>query len=103
YCALYPCHLHINVAADYRNHGVGTALIEAFATQASNTQAPGMHIVTNEGARNISFYERNNFRILSATYSGGARVVFMGRQLRQNRSALVTVQGTNDGNSFCRD
>jgi GNAT superfamily N-acetyltransferase len=84
YCASYPCHLHVNVATDHRNHGVGAALIEAFARQASNVQAPGMHIVTNEGARNIRFYERNNFRILSTTCSNGARVVFMGRQLRQN-------------------
>src|SRR5262249_23586311 len=84
YCASYPCHLHINVAADYRNHGVGAALIEAFAAQASNIQAPGMHIVTNEGARNIRFYERNNFHILSTTDSNGKRVVFMGRQLRQH-------------------
>jgi GNAT superfamily N-acetyltransferase len=84
YCTSYPCHLHINVTADYRNHGVGAVLIEAFATQALNVKAPGMHIVTNEGARNIRFYERNNFRILSTTYSNGARVVFMGRPLWQN-------------------
>ena len=84
FCASYLCHLHINIAADYRNHGIGAALIEAFAAQASTVRAPGMHIVTNEGARNIRFYERNNFRILSTTYSNGARVVFMGRQLSQN-------------------
>ena len=84
FCALYPCHLHVNVNADYRNHRVGAALIEAFATQASNVQAPGMHIVTNEGARNIRFYEHNGFRVLSVTCSKGARVVFMGRQLERN-------------------
>jgi GNAT superfamily N-acetyltransferase len=84
YCASYPCHLHINVAADYRNHGVGAALIEAFAEQASNIQAPGMHVVTNEGARNIRFYERNDFRPLSTTHSNGMRVVFMGRQLKRS-------------------
>jgi len=87
YCASYPCHLHINVAPDHRNHGVGAALIAAFAAQASNIRAPGMHIVTNEGARNIRFYERNDFRILSTTHSNGMQVVFMGRQLRQNSSA----------------
>jgi GNAT superfamily N-acetyltransferase len=77
--------LHVNVAdANSRNHGVGAALIEAFAAQASNIEAPGMHIVTNEGARNIRFYERNNFRILSTSHSNDLRVVFMGRQLRQN-------------------
>ena len=83
YCALYPCHLHINVIADYRNLGVGAGLIEAFAAQASSIQAPGMHIVTNEGTRNIRFYERNDFRILSMTCWNNARVVFMGRKLEQ--------------------
>ena len=83
-CVSYPCHLHINVAADYRNHRVGATLIEAFAAQALNARAPGIHIITNEEVRNIRFYERNNFRILSRTYSNDARVVFMGRQLRQN-------------------
>ena len=82
YCTSYPCHLHINVISDYRNHGVGAGLIEAFAIQASNVQAPGMHIVTNEGARNIGFYERNDFRILSTTYWNNAQVVFMGRRLK---------------------
>jgi len=43
-----------------------------------------MHIITDKGTRNISFYERNSFRILSTTYLNGAQVVFMGRQLRQN-------------------
>jgi hypothetical protein len=33
-----------------------------------------MHVVTNERARNIRFYERSNFRILSTTYWNGARV-----------------------------
>ena len=86
YCKAFAlfCDLHINISAHYSNLGVGATLIEAFAAQASNAQAPGMHIVTNEAARNIRFYERNNFHILSTTYSNGARVVFMGRQLKQN-------------------
>ena len=48
-----------------------------------------MHIVTNEGTRNIRFYERNNFRILSMTCWNNARVVFMGRKLEQNGSAIL--------------
>src|SRR5215475_5416587 len=85
YCVSYPSHLHINIAADYRNRGIGGALIEAFAERASGVHAPGIHIVTNQGARNIRFYERNNFRALSTTDSDGVPVVFMGRQLRQNQ------------------
>jgi hypothetical protein len=82
FCASYLCHLHINIAADYRNQA--SVMLSLKQAQASTVRAPGMHIVTNEGARNIRFYERNNFRILSTTYSNGARVVFMGRQLSQN-------------------
>jgi len=40
-----------------------------------------MHIITDKGTRNISFYERNSFRILSTTYLNGAQVVFLGSDL----------------------
>jgi len=80
-CASYPAHLHINVAADIRNLGVGAALIAAFAAQVSQRRLPGLHLVTNEGARNIRFYERNGFRLLATTRWNDAPVVFMGREL----------------------
>ena len=38
-----------------------------------------MHLVTNEGARNVRFYEQNGFRVLATTLSHGTPVVFMGR------------------------
>jgi GNAT superfamily N-acetyltransferase len=72
------------VAAHYRNHGIGAALVEVFGAQASNAQSSGIHVVTNAGVRNVRFYERNNFRILSTTDSNGTRVVFMGQQLKKN-------------------
>ena len=49
YCASYPSHLHVNVAAHYRNHGIGAALVEVFGAQASNAQSSGIHVVTNAG------------------------------------------------------
>jgi GNAT superfamily N-acetyltransferase len=33
-CDPYPCHLHINLDERYRNRGIGSALIAAFAAQA---------------------------------------------------------------------
>src|SRR5215472_10710414 len=33
----YPCHLHINLDERYRNRGIGSALIAAFAAQAAST------------------------------------------------------------------
>jgi GNAT superfamily N-acetyltransferase len=81
YCAAYPAHLHINVDAAVRNLGVGAALIAAIAAQVSQRRLPGLHLVTNEGARNIRFYERNGFRLLATMRWNDAPVVFMGREL----------------------
>jgi GNAT superfamily N-acetyltransferase len=79
-CADYPAHLHINVAGAARSKGVGAALIEAFAAQCKDAKLPGLHLVTNEGARNVRFYEQNGFRVLATTLSHNTPVVFMGRQ-----------------------
>ncbi len=81
-CDLYPCHLHINVNERYRNHGVGSALIAAFAAQAASAGRWGIHVVTGERARNVRFYEKKEFRPLAMARWNGADSVFMGRLLR---------------------
>jgi GNAT superfamily N-acetyltransferase len=49
-CDPYPCHLHINLDERYRNRGIGSALIAAFAAQAAS------------GGRAMSvFMRRTNF------------------------------------------
>src|SRR5262249_28258389 len=80
-CDTYPAHLHINVAEEARSKGVGAALIEALASQCKEAKLPGLHLVTNEGARNVRFYEKNGFRVLATTRSNDTPVVFMGRSL----------------------
>ena len=80
-CASYPAHLHINVAAEVRSLGIGAGLIEAFAAQVAGVKAPGLHLVTDEKARNVRFYQRNGFRILTTTLSHDIPVVFMGRRI----------------------
>ena len=42
----------------------------------------GIHVVTGERARNVCFYEKNEFRLLATAHWNGADVVFMGRLLR---------------------
>jgi ribosomal protein S18 acetylase RimI-like enzyme len=79
-CDTYPAHLHINVAEQARSKGVGAALIEAFAAQVKRAGLPGLHLVTDEGNRNVRFYERNGFKILATTLSHNIPVVFMGRR-----------------------
>jgi GNAT superfamily N-acetyltransferase len=81
-CDRYPCHLHINLDERCRNRGIGSALIAAFAVQAARAGHSGIHVVTGERARNMRFYEKNEFRSLATARWKSADVVFMGRLLR---------------------
>jgi GNAT superfamily N-acetyltransferase len=78
----YPAHLHINLDPAWRSGGVGTRLIDAFCAHAQR-RAPGVHVVTGRGARNVRFYERNGFRLLRTTRSpwSDAEIAFLGRKL----------------------
>jgi GNAT superfamily N-acetyltransferase len=64
------------------NRGIGSALIAAFAAQAASARRSGIHVVTGERARNVRFYEKNEFRPLATVHWNGADAVFMGRLLR---------------------
>lgn len=80
-CRAFPAHLHINLAPAFRSRGIGAGLIEAFANHAVSAGAPGLHVVTAETARNISFYERCGLSHRATTTWNGRRVVFLGRTL----------------------
>jgi hypothetical protein len=51
--------------------------------QAASAGRSGIHVVTEERARNVRFYEKNEFRPLATARWNRADVVFMGRLLRQ--------------------
>ena len=51
----YPAHLHVNLAPQFRDRGIGGKLIAAFATDALFAGAPGMHVVTSADSRNVTF------------------------------------------------
>jgi GNAT superfamily N-acetyltransferase len=76
----YPAHLHINLAAEARNQGIGTRLIEAFASHARAAGAVGMHVVTGGTSRNVRFYEAIGFREVGRLYTAKS-IVFLGRKL----------------------
>lgn len=80
-CARYPAHLHINLAPAFRGQGAGGLLIEAFAAVARRRGAPGLHVVTGAGARNVGFYGRAGFIEAGRTSWNGHDVVFLGRPL----------------------
>ena len=80
-CRRYPAHLHINLAPAFRNRGIGARLIDAFAVRAAETGAPGMHVVTARGARNVRFYARCGLTELGAAPWNGGQVAFLAKSL----------------------
>lgn len=79
--AHYPAHLHINLAADARNRGIGGRLIEAFCSHARTKGAAGVHVVTSKASRNRSFYARQGFELLATLGEPGREIVMLGRRI----------------------
>jgi GNAT superfamily N-acetyltransferase len=82
-CRRFPAHLHINLASAFRGRGIGAELVEAFAKVAARAGAPGMHVVTGRGMRNVRFYERLGFRELGSAARNGGAALFLGRELER--------------------
>lgn len=79
--ARFPAHLHVNLSPSFRNRGIGAALIEAFAADAVQAGAKGIHVVTSADARNVRFYERAGFHPRARTMVNGRELLFLGRRL----------------------
>jgi GNAT superfamily N-acetyltransferase len=77
----YPAHLHVNVAPEARGQGLGARLVEAFAAHAARAGAPGMHVVTSEGQRNVAFYARCGFALARTFPWNGRSLVLLARRL----------------------
>ena len=63
----YPAHLHINVDSNWRGHGLGQRLMEAYLQQLRKLGVKGVYLDTtslNEAACRL--YEKIGFRILDA-------------------------------------
>lgn len=81
----YPAHLHVNLDANARAGGIGSALVEAFCQQVAAAGLPGVHVVTGRGVRNVGFYERLAFVERGAATFNGREIVFLGRELAGQR------------------
>lgn len=79
--ARYPAQLHVNLDAARRGRGIGARLVDAFVAQARAAGAPGVHVVTTRGARNVGFYLANGFTERGALKRGDAELLFLGRAL----------------------
>ena len=80
-CHAFPGQLHVNLDAEARSRGIGRKLVDAFADQARAAGVPGIHVVTGQNARNVTFYQRTGFTHQATTGWGGNDVVFLGRSL----------------------
>jgi len=80
--AAHPAHLHINLAPQFRNRGIGGRLIEAFAADAAQAGAKGVHVITGAASRNVGFYKRNGFDALATGKIRDHDVVMLGRTFR---------------------
>gem|GEM_PF-1094179 len=79
--AKYPAHLHINLAPPWRGKGIGGALIAAFARHARKEGVAGMHVVTGQGMRNVSFYKGLGFEKVAMIERWKATVVMLAKYL----------------------
>ena len=83
--ARYPAQLHVNVEEARRGQHIGAALITAFARHAEESGAPGVHVVTGRGMRNVGFYLPNGFEELGVHRASGHELLFLGRALSPAR------------------
>jgi GNAT superfamily N-acetyltransferase len=65
--SVYPAHLHVNIAAPWRGHGLGRRLIEGYLSQLHASDINGVHLNTTD--RNVgacALYERMGFQLLDS-------------------------------------
>lgn len=77
--ARYPAQLHVNVHEAARGRGIGAALVDTFVRHAEAAGAPGVHLVTSRGMRNVGFYEANGFAEVGAQVVNGKELLFLAR------------------------
>ena len=79
--AIYPAHLHVNVLATAREHGIGSKLIARFVEDLEAAGVQGVHLVTGRNSRNVAFYQRNGFKPVVWMNWNGSEVLMLGRRL----------------------
>ena len=79
--ARYPAHLHVNLTERARGQGIGAALVSAFCDVAREAGAPGVHVMTARGMRNVRFYEAQGFLERAVVVRGERELLFLGRDL----------------------
>jgi ribosomal protein S18 acetylase RimI-like enzyme len=77
----FPAHLHINCHQDSRGRGVGSKLLIHLENVLKDQSISGLHLITEESARNISFYEKNGYLPRATRDLEFHRLVFLAKKL----------------------
>jgi ribosomal protein S18 acetylase RimI-like enzyme len=77
----YPAHFHINFHPDCRGRGLGSLLVESFCKNLVEKNISGVHLVTSEGAPNVSFYKKLHFNDEFLRLHNQMNLLFMGKIL----------------------
>ncbi|MEO1281404.1 MAG: GNAT family N-acetyltransferase [Pseudomonadota bacterium] len=80
-CALYPAHLHINLAPAFRGRGIGQRLVRRFSAQAYVKGAGGLHVVTGARSRNVTFYRRLGLKPVCVEALDGNEIAMLAAKL----------------------
>lgn len=81
----YPAHLHVNVKAQFRGHGIGEFLISSYCQYLSENSVVGVHLLTSPGARNVNFYRRCGFDFEAELPWKSTKLLFMGKKISDER------------------
>jgi ribosomal protein S18 acetylase RimI-like enzyme len=57
----FPAHLHINFSSECRGRGLGSILVQHYLDECSRNKIKGVHLITAQNAKNVSFYRKLGF------------------------------------------
>jgi len=77
----YPAHLHMNCHPGFQSKGIGSMLIESFIDVLLQMNISGVHIITAQNARNVTFYRKMGFSFQRPRTFQGNELLFMARSL----------------------
>ena len=76
--APYPAHLHINTHPQVQGRGVGAKLLEHLESELQKRAIGGVHLITHAEARNVFFYEKNQYKRIHET---AQKLLMLGKKL----------------------
>ena len=77
----FPSHLHINLSEKARGLGIGSKLIQTFENHLQFIDSKGVHLITSHGARNVSFYQKNDYRLAQESFINSNHLLMFAKSI----------------------